>query len=241
MQGNRKSKSAAITISGDFIYHVRSILQLSLDDVKTGKGVRQGINGYSIHALPAYVSAVAAVEAFINEALLSQLPKMVMKDSPLWNLPADWLEERLEIRIKLVLVSQLLFGKSFKRNAQPYQDMDLLVQIRNDLVHYKMGRQIPNYLGPLDNRGITLRSKGKVKESGADFAWPHKLSCTEGVRWAHNTVCKTVAALLSFATNDCRKMMKHVASNFRPISKAEVIKWYKDQGIDPTSSHPLSE
>ena len=235
MMDAKEKTQIAVTISSEFINHVRQILWLCLDEAKTGKGVRLGINGYSFHALPAYYSAVAAIEAFINESLLGQSARILTKDSPLWNLPADWLE-KLDIGIKLVLVPQLLFGRTFKRNAQPYQDMTLLIRIRNDLIHYKMSGRIPRYLSYLDDRGITLRSP-RAKDSKVDYVWPHKLSCTEGVRWAHNTVCETVSSLVSFAADNADWLM-HTAPAFKPISEGDITTWYLSQGIDPASNNP---
>lgn len=230
------SVKISTTVSQDFIRHAREILRLCLNDVKTGGGRRQGINGFSFHALPTYVCAVAAVEAFVNETLLSQLPEMLIKDSALWSLPREWREKRIEIGVKLVLLPQLLFGKTFARDTQPYQDMDLLIKVRNDLIHYKMSGRIPNYLKPLEDRGIALRDKGTTKETRAISPWPHKLTCTEGVRWAHNTACNTVRALFDFGTDGWKEVNQPLLENFTPIPEADIIKWYEEEGIDPFSA-----
>ena len=56
----------------------------------------------------------------------------------------------------------------------------------------------PKYVKVLAQRGIALTACPK----GADYAWVHKLSSSEGIRWAHNTACKTVQALVSLIPDD---------------------------------------
>lgn len=232
---------ASISISGDLIAHVRTILELSLLGIPKGsRGARQGINAYSTHALPAYICAVASVESFINENLLAPFVRGIMKDSPLWDLPSEWRED-LEIRKKLILVPQLLFGSSFKRHEQPFQDISTLVKIRNDLVHYKMDPEAPKYIGDLEQKGIVLRAPAGNGKGGGDFPWAAKLSCTEGIRWAHNTACLTVQGLLDLVSGEARPFVAHSAKNFKGIiSEEHVISRYREQGIDPTSNDPNS-
>jgi hypothetical protein len=100
------SAQFSISLSQDFIFHVRKIYDMTLEDIASGKVVKYGINGYSHHALSAYIMAVAAVEALVNEAFLSQGPRMMMEGSPLKNLPTNW-AEKLELGVKLILVPQI--------------------------------------------------------------------------------------------------------------------------------------
>ena len=181
--------TVSVTVSTNLIYHVRQLYEASLNYLASKHGVRYGINGYTDHALPAYVMAVAAVEAYVNEAFLSDLSRMVFKESALWELPTDWIE-KLDLPIKLVLVPYYLFGKSFARDRQPYQDMILLIRVRNIFVHYKMTSTPPGFLQALDDRRISLVAP--QVPTGGDFAWAHKLSSSEGIRWAHNTACNIV-------------------------------------------------
>jgi len=228
------SAKGSISVSPDFIFHVRKIYDLALEDITSGKVVRYGINGYSHYALPAYIMAVAAVEAFVNEAFLSQIHRTMMKESPLMNLPKDW-TEKLELGMKLILVPQLLFGKSFPRDAPPYQDMALLIRIRNDLVHYKMGSTPPKYIKPLAERGIILTAPSAEEGFDADFLWPSKLSCSEGVRWAHNTACETVEALVKFIPEDIKTkfMLLKLSENFEPIPVSYVTNWLESREVGP--------
>lgn len=229
------------TISGDLIHHVRRLYEMALDDIAEGKGVRKGINGYTYHAFPAYIIAVSSVEAFVNEEFLSFMAQAYLKNSPpwknspIWNLPKDWLEG-IELKQKLVLVPQLLFGQSFIPNAQPFQDMALLIKVRNDLVHYKMQGHPPKYLKHLDERRISLVATSSLD---ADYIWPSKLSTSEGIRWAHNTACVTVQKLASFATSlPYYTTLSYAVENFSPIRDSYVEGWFATHGIDLNSNDP---
>jgi hypothetical protein len=226
--------SVTVTISQNFISHVRHLYERSLEFILTRRGVRHGINGYTHFGHSAYVIAVASVETFMNEVFLSSLSRMTHKDSPLWKFDKDWVE-KLELSPKLVLVPQLLFGESFERGAQPYQDMALLVKVRNDLVHFKMPFTPPKYLHSLGVRRIALVAHNS---EGADYPWPSKLNCSEGIRWAHNTACETVHRLVSFAGENSDHPLLSAVSNFSLIPESEIREWFLRHGIDPESDDP---
>jgi hypothetical protein len=222
----------AQSISGELIAHVRLILELSLQYVLTGKGVRHGNNGYTPHALPAYVLAVAAIEALLAETLLGDMTRAVWRTSPLWNVDAKTLE-RLETRVKVTIVPQVLFGKSFVPGGQPFQDFDLLVRVRNDVVHYKMNAGVPKYVRALSQRGIALSYPlPTASPISVDYNWIQKLSCTEAIRWGHNAVCSVVQKLVEFLPdpeNDAT-MLVHLAKNFQPIGDEYVPAWLSAHG-----------
>jgi len=225
-----------VTISGTLIGHVRSLYKMALEYLALGQGVRQGINGYTHHALPAYIITVAAVEAFINEAFLSNWARIIFKDSSLWTISKESLD-RMEIGLKLIIIPQLLFARSLSRDSQPYQDMALLIRIRNDFVHYKLKGKPPRYLQSLDKRGISLVAT--AKNSKIDYSWPDKLSSSEGIRWAHNTACSVVQELIGFAPADKAKGGPiELACNFYHIPDSYAKDWLIKKGIDPESSNP---
>lgn len=222
------------SLSQDFINNVRVLYHLGLDEICSGKVVRYGINGYTIHAAPAYVSAIASLEAFVNETLLGIFSKSVYQDSALWMLDSDWIE-KLELKQKLIIVPQLLFSQTFKRNELPFQDMQLLFRIRNDVVHYRMKfpkdkNDLPKYVNELEKRKIALSSPEPDK---GDFIWVHKICTTEGIRWANNTICKTVHKLVDFVSDmQERNIIFSLASNFREIPESFPKNFLKQMGIE---------
>jgi hypothetical protein len=143
---------------------------------------------------------VAAVEAFVNESLLGQFAKIQCKESGLWNISDDTID-RFDIRTKLIIVPMLLFGNTFSRDAQPFQDFATLVRIRNDGIHFKMQLHAPKYVRDLSQRDIAITYDG-IKENVADYDWPSKLSTTSGILWAHNTSCRVVQELVGFMSDE---------------------------------------
>jgi hypothetical protein len=208
----------AITISGDLIAHVRIAFYRGLHQAIASLSGRDGINAYTpVDAFPAYITAVASVEAFLHEQLCSPWTRSMFPGSSLWRIPID----TLDIRTKIILVPQLLFGISFDTSAQPAQDFMLLVKVRNDLVHYKMQQKAPKYLADLSQRRIALTSD-LVHTGGLDYAWPHKLSSTEGIRWAHNTACKVIHKLVEFIPAPHKEFLGSLASNYQEILEEHV-------------------
>lgn len=203
----------ASTISGDFIFHVKGLYSAALSTIGEGSRVVIGNNTYYEDALVAFPLAVLSVEAFFNEIYLSNLARLKFPDSTVWDLPHDVLE-KMSLLDKLEYVPKVFFGKTFIKGNQPYQDMKLLIRIRNELVHYKMPMVEPAFVQILDRKEILLRSK----HPEGDFEWVHKLSCSESIKWAHNTACLVVQTLVGFDTQRTLPLAETMAKNFVPIA-----------------------
>jgi len=212
-----------VSISGELIAHVRLTLDLSLQFALTQKGVCHDNIAYTPHAFPAYVCAIAAIEAFANEQLLGPVTRIIFHDSSLWNIPSDVLE-KLEIRTKVIIISRLLTGLSFSKGEQPFQDFNTLVKLRNDIVHYKMHDSVPSYVGHLEQRRIALPNPRT--QLSVDYPWPSKISTTEGIRWANNTVCKIVNEIVNSIPEERRVTFTHLAANFTEIHESYISEWF---------------
>lgn len=211
------------TISGDLIEGVRSSLFASLDLAARGTVRRIGVNSYTPYAYSAYVSAVASVEAFINEALLSWICRSAYPASPLWEVREESLE-RMDLLLKLIVIPQLLFGSTFSRGKQPFQDFAQLCSVRNDVVHFKMHDKAPKYIQDLEQRKIAL-----VESVGEPAPWPWKLACTEGIRWAHNAASNVAQGLAAFIPADRRPQLAYMLSNFYSIEASNVESWIQER------------
>ena len=201
------------TISHDLIEDVRLALRASYDIAVTNKVRRIGNNSYTTHAFSAYITAVASVEAFVNETFLGWMCRSHYAESALWQL-SDSALKRMELSLKLVRISQLLFGHVLKRDAQPFQDFSMLIRVRNDLVHFKMSGPTPKYISVLSQRKIALVET--PEEAGP---WPWKLSCTEGIRWAHNAACNMVSHMVSLIHTENRDALAFHSGYFNPITE----------------------
>jgi len=184
-----------------------------------GKVLRDGINGSTRYALPSFIITVAAVEAFLNESFLSSLGDRLLKGTGLDIVSREWIEER-DLLTKLVLVPYLANTKTLGQAEHPYQDMKLLVRLRNDLVHYKMGGR-PHYVRDLAQRGIAVRVSATEEEAGGGpMPWVDRVSTSEGIRWAYNTACATVHAEVALMPPPPQEAWGHMSvANFYAISE----------------------
>ena len=94
--------------------------------------------------LAAIILSAIAVETFLNESVGVINPFLTQRND--WENEPDKLEalrsiigdlkkQRSSTRVKLQIAHFVLTGKSIKRGEQPYQDFDLLVKLRDKLVH----------------------------------------------------------------------------------------------------------
>ena len=158
---------ASATLSHDFTINLGFLYDNALKQLTSNKVIRQGINCHTMHAAPALVSSVAAVEAFLMNTRSAPWHKRSSATQPLWTLQRDWLQQ-LDVRAKLVIVPFLLFGNTFRRGEQPYQDFTILVKARNEVVHYKMEDTVPTYLRGLQQRKIALASARRIPSTHLD-------------------------------------------------------------------------
>jgi hypothetical protein len=188
----------AVSISSDLIVHLRDLYATAFNEVILRNGDSSTINGHTKLAIPAYIMAVAAIEAFINEMFLSPSGRGFLSNAP--QNAAFWEAlENTSLTSKLAFIPQLFFGQAFEIGKQPYQDMKKLIRLRNELVHYKMAFKQPNCVRDLQQRKIVLNEGNNT--------WTHNVSSLEGIRWAHDTVCVTIQKLSSFASKETHPMM----------------------------------
>ncbi len=203
---------SSVTISGDLMAHVRVLHKMAAD--KIASGATDGAELAPL-AIPAYIVAVAAVEAFVNETFLSELASLTLDEGLL---PADS-AEKLDLGLKLILLPHLAFGRTLPKEKQPYQDMALLIRLRNELVHYKMDAKPPKPVRELAQRGIVVRVPPEQEESGGPHPWANRVATIQGIRWANNTACATVAALVDLVPAQRRAPVVGLSANFRFIEE----------------------
>src|SRR5882762_8714497 len=93
-------------------------------------------------ALVSIVVAAISLEAFINEFGGTAAIHATLEGTPGWvNALAAVLDEaennRASITSKFQLAMLTISGKPFDRSAAPFQDFDLLMRLRNEIVHLK--------------------------------------------------------------------------------------------------------
>lgn len=173
-------------------------------------------------ALTSIVFAAASLEAFMNE-LTAYLAFIIgSRDVPDWAVTLHHILDEAEeyhasIQMKYLLTSFVLTGKSFSKGDSVYQAFDLLMKLRNAVVHTKTLHSTHEYrdgqwLPPVEPRIISdLRSTGVLADvetllgelydsTGriqATFQanWIDRVSTRAAARWACNASANMIAAI----------------------------------------------
>jgi hypothetical protein len=99
--------------------------------------------GHQQSALVSLVFSVVSLEAFLNETVeLANMALYLGYSEPevvpaFIQLMTDAEKSRASLESKFILANWLLTGKSLDRGVPPYQDLALLLKVRNQLVHFK--------------------------------------------------------------------------------------------------------
>jgi hypothetical protein len=114
---------------------------------------------------------------------------------------------RYGILEKYDILLDLLEKEPFHKGKHPYQDASLLVEIRNELVHfeprwYKFNTE-EEYPNPINPHKLESKLKGRFKPSHLHktdyFLFPHYCFSSDCLDWAFNTA-KCMAAELASNT-----------------------------------------
>lgn len=158
----------------------------------------------------AVLFSAAALEAFINE--LSDLAKSQADANPEFvasfaSLTSTAEESRGSTRLKYAIAGHAFTGRAYDRSAEPFQSLDLILSVRDQIVHLKA--ELLEFDG--DRRPVAsshdgilkkLRSKGilaKFNEEdfmGSSPTWISLLSTRAAARWACNVAADVVSAVL---------------------------------------------
>jgi hypothetical protein len=236
---------ATVTISGSLIGHVRKLYVSALKEVVRRSPDREAIRVNFIQhesmpsnmlrpqaayeteaALPGYILAATAVEAFINEAFLSD-GSHHQTGVTLSTKERERLEW-LSFEAKLVEVPKRIFGRSLARGQRVLQNMKLLIALRHELVHYKMGLKPPKVVKELALRRLASPPVPPAAEDGGIVPWVSRVSTAEGLRWAHNTACATVQAIIGLAPIGTSGMWTAAKFNFMQINEAAAREWLRE-------------
>jgi hypothetical protein len=71
--------------------------------------------------------------------------------------------EKLELREKLIKLPARVLGRTLSKGEQPYQDIDILVKLRTELVHYKMNTKLLKVFKQLADRKIIVGVPAEVE------------------------------------------------------------------------------
>ena len=172
-------------------------------------------NNLSWYALLTFVMSAAALEALINELCF-------MYSFWLSNPPKPELAKlsKKEVRQKYLDVPSCLWGKTYDEDESPYRDFKVLVDIRNEFMHYEMGLSPDERSQRID---AYLRAQGLLfyNDQPHDYivGIPQYFNAKAAL-WAHNTACQMALKLGEFNRANPIINFDSILSeeNFREIS-----------------------
>jgi hypothetical protein len=170
-------------------------------------------SGESIGAI---VFSAMSVEVLLNEIV-------EMASSPTWSkdqpeevsmfsaVLSDLERQRAQIDLKVQIGYYILMRKRLDRGSLPYQDFDLLIDIRNALVHKKPEKLDISWSVPILDRNyephkfVKRLSDRKVIPLPPPFQppqWQVYVSCPEVAEWSYKTALQMAEFLINLFPDD---------------------------------------
>jgi hypothetical protein len=187
----------ASTVSDFLLRHVHTLFYLSLDEIIQYGRAWNNLNAYTSLGLPAYVSAASAIECFLNEKYLTPSAWKLFEVTPLARFSRESILN-MSIPTKVLLLSELGLQSRFA-NDSLFDDLSILVKMRNDIVHYKFDPKRPPYIERLVQKGYALPTSTVFYD--LNYTWIGQINCSEGVRWAFNTACAVIREMIGITVD----------------------------------------
>ena len=139
-------------------------------------------------AIVAMLFSAATLEAFIGE--FAERAHNTGSDTAkhIADVLGELEENRASLRVKFLVLSELLGKRAYTKGSQPYQDFDLLINIRNTIVHMKpesLKFEPDNIVKDFQSRGLCARPVKKPTITTDDL--PHlirDIATPAAARWA---------------------------------------------------------
>lgn len=160
-------------------------------------------------AIDAVVFSVAALEGFINEvsALARQAYSGIRNDNPpsvetLGRLLREVEERKGSLRLKFMLAHLVFTGQTYDASSRPFQDFNLLIQLRNAIVHHKPDEFFTQEAdGTIEFEPAKLLSKLESKnvlaeESKVQTSWLNRVATSACACWACNTSSEVINSVI---------------------------------------------
>lgn len=186
-------------------------------------------NYYFPKFLDVFIFATSALEAFINERIVLSLEicklRLALND-PINSSTVDsdrLLVKKLKPMIrdslqrKYLKIPEQLWGKTFDITKSPFRDFKLLVDIRNDIIHYHMPfyneRNLePSWASVLSSKGLFM-SEPVIVPPGPNEnkrIWIEEICTLKAARWAHNTSCAMIKQFIEMSEG----IIRHVSDDY---------------------------
>ena len=177
-------------------------------------------------ALIAVLLSAATLETFIADLALCARAGSQLSSTPSPVLAlADTLDEversRGSVRLKYLMAKMILSRQPYDKGGKPYQDFDLLFDVRNAIIHHKpekINKDPHAIVVALAARGLCKRPDPHTRSS-----WLPHVSTRAIARWACNVVRDMVASITESFPKDANKtpnpflLMAMIGSDFRGV------------------------
>jgi hypothetical protein len=155
------------------------------------------------NVVAAIMQSVAALEAEVSEVLFHG-PGHHLGSNGIDHVARDFLRplvemiDRQETLRRYELVLHLLKKPVLDRGVQPYQGADLLVKLRNELVHYKSrwGQEMERQKLFERLRQLRFENPPFIPYHGTNF-FPHQLLSSSCASWAMSTTTEFISTFYS--------------------------------------------
>lgn len=192
-------------------------------------------NFYSPKFLDVFILSTTSLEAFINERIAISLEickrRLSLNDPVnLDTVDSDLLHVKIlnrmiraSLREKYLKIPQLLWNNKFDVTKYPFHDFELLVKIRNDIIHYKMPFYDERNLDPpwakeLFSKGLFLSEPVIVPPDPLPNEnkriWIDEICTLKAARWAHNTTCTIIKQFYEMSEGILRDITDDYADYF---------------------------
>lgn len=201
----------SITMSGPIMELARTAYHMCILD--RDRYLSSDDNNLSMNALTVFFLTATALEAFINEVSFFQF-HWLKKKPPISRKKV----EKMNIRQKYDSLPQIFWAQTFEINRPPYQDFNMLIELRNAHVHYKMEElgthETPKYLSYLRGKNLLY-----ANDKPDDYFIPTPQYCnSKAALWAYNTACQMATGLIELSDAKTKNFWQPVVlSNFREI------------------------
>jgi hypothetical protein len=217
-QSAEPKKGQALVFDSDRLFYLGRIL------AKLSEGNSQ-------FAVSSVVMAAAAIEGFVNELGEWAWDHSRNLKPDIISAFAETMREaeagRAQLPLKLQLVSSLFARKPLDRGSKVYQDFDLLIRIRNAVVHLKVERYTWNEDGMTSESSqaklvAQLKDRQLVPRDAPAFPWMESLCRPEVAKWANLSAVAMAEHLISLVPENTYRL-KLLARTQEMFSGARVF------------------